>query len=81
VPYADPERKRAYQADYRGRPGNRETAAARSAAWRAANPERVAAWRTANAAKRSVQHAAWAAAHREELKAYDAAVRRRANSV
>jgi 5-methylcytosine-specific restriction endonuclease McrA len=73
VPYADPERKRAYQAAYRVRPGNRETAAARTAAWRAANPERVAAWRTANAAKRSAQHAAWAAAHREELKAYDAA--------
>jgi hypothetical protein len=75
VPYADPERKRQYNASYRA--AHREELAVYVAAWRAANPDRCAGyrvnWAAANPGKAAATTAAWRDAHPGYAAAYHAA--------
>lgn len=75
MPYADPEKRRAYKAAWRA--ANPERSRTYSAAWRAADPERSrayqAAWYAANSERSRATTAAWHVANPERRKTASAA--------
>lgn len=75
MPYADPEKRRAYQAAWRA--ANPERGRAADAAWQTANPGRKkaanAAWYAANSERSKAATAAWHVANPERRKAASAA--------